>query len=90
MKLKIVTPEKLVLDAEADSVTLPGSEGQMTILPGHAALAATLKEGPMYTRTGGHISNSARIGAGFVEVVGDQVTVMTKGWQISESTPSPH
>lgn len=69
MKLKIVTPEKLILDQEASSVTLPGTEGEMTILPHHAAMVATLKKG----KVAGH-----PIEGGFVEVFKDQVLVMVK------------
>lgn len=76
MKLKIVTPEKLVLETEADSVTLPGTEGQMTILKGHAALAATLKAGPMYYHFRGQPSEPISLGPGFVEVLHNQVTLM--------------
>lgn len=90
MKLKIVTPAKLILDQEVDSVTLPGSEGQMTILPMHAALAATLKEGEMYYRTGEKISPKQTIRGGFVEVLRDQVLVMTRALQTSAANPSPH
>ncbi|MBI4124453.1 MAG: ATP synthase F1 subunit epsilon [Deltaproteobacteria bacterium] len=89
MKLKVVTPEKLVLDQEADSVTLPGSEGQMTILPGHAAMIALLRRGIMVARSGEAKANPAFIEEGAVEVLKNEVVVMTKGWQISEATPSP-
>lgn len=90
MKLKIITPAQLILDQEVDSVTLPGSEGQMTILPTHAALVATLKEGEMYYRTGEKVSDKARLDGGFVEVLKDQVTVMTKDWRTLATDPSRH
>lgn len=77
MKLKVITPEKLIFDQEVDSVTLPGSEGQMTILPTHAALVATLKEGEMYYRTGEKVSDRAKISSGFVEVLRNQILVLT-------------
>lgn len=90
MKLRIVTPAKLVLDQEVNSVTLPGSEGQMTILPMHAAMVATLKEGEMYYRTGEKISPKQTILGGFVEVLRDQVLVMTRASQTSVTGPSHH
>lgn len=78
MKLKVLTPDKLLLDQEVDSVTLPGAEGQMTILPHHAAMVALLIEGVMYTGSGSHPSFKQKIGGGFVEVLKDQVIIMTR------------
>lgn len=83
MKLKVVTPVQLVLDQEVDSVTLPGSEGQMTILPMHAAMVATLKEGEMYYRTDEKTSSRIQIGKGVVEVLKDQVLVMSQKAQLT-------
>ncbi len=74
MKLKILTPAKLILDQEVDSVTLPGTEGQMTILPTHAALIATLKKGKIL---------NFEMEGGFVEVLKDQVLVMVKSAAVS-------
>ena len=90
MKLKILTPEKLIVDQEVDSFTLPGSEGQMTILPTHAAMVATLKEGEIYYRSGEKNSSKSKIAGGFVEVLKNQVLVMTKAWQTSEAGRAGH
>lgn len=69
MKLKIITPEKLFLEKEVDSVTLSGETGQMTLLPGHAAMVASLKRGKFYTRTGATKSEEIELQGGFVEVL---------------------
>lgn len=45
LKLKIVTPEKLILEEMVDQVTLPTTEGEITILPNHMPLVARLKSG---------------------------------------------
>ena len=45
LKLKIVTPEKLVFEENASQVTLPTKEGVITILPGHIPLVASLTSG---------------------------------------------
>jgi F-type H+-transporting ATPase subunit epsilon len=42
---ELVSPEKVLLAGEAEQVVLPGSEGDMTILPGHAPLISTLRPG---------------------------------------------
>ncbi|MDO8526314.1 MAG: ATP synthase F1 subunit epsilon [Deltaproteobacteria bacterium] len=94
MKLKIVTPEKLILEQEADSVTLPGTEGEMTILPTHAAMTATLKAGKLTYRSGGSKSGeSLSIGGGFVEVYKNHVLVITSGTEVLQTpatNPSLH
>jgi F-type H+-transporting ATPase subunit epsilon len=45
LKLKIVTPERLVFEEMVKQVTLPSKDGVITILPGHVALVASLKSG---------------------------------------------
>jgi len=45
MRLQIVTPEYVVFDAEVDSVTLPGKDGEFQLLNNHAPIVATLGEG---------------------------------------------
>ena len=88
MKLKVCTPEKLVLEEEVDSVTLPAVEGQMTILPKHAAFVATLGQGELYYRVRDKKFDGFSLDQGFVEVLNDTVMIATKGWQTSESNHS--
>ncbi|MBI1863153.1 F0F1 ATP synthase subunit epsilon, partial [Candidatus Microgenomates bacterium] len=45
LHLRVITPKKVVLDEEVASVTAPGAEGEMTILPRHSHLFSQLKEG---------------------------------------------
>lgn len=90
MKLKVLTPDKLIFDQEVDSITLPGTEGQMTILPTHTAMVATLKEGEMIARTAEKILAKGKIRGGFVEVLKNQVLVMTKALQTLEAGSLSH
>lgn len=50
IKLKIVTPEKLILEEEVYSVTLPGAAGEVTILPDHVPYVGMIKAGELYFR----------------------------------------
>jgi F-type H+-transporting ATPase subunit epsilon len=50
IKLKIVTPEKLILEEEVYSVTLPGAAGEVTILPDHVPYVGMIKTGELYFR----------------------------------------
>jgi F-type H+-transporting ATPase subunit epsilon len=45
LRVKLVTPERLVLEKEADQVTLMTSEGEITVLPGHIPLVVNLRAG---------------------------------------------
>ena len=67
LKLKIVTPEKLILEEMVDQVSLPTTLGEITILPEHIPLVTGLKSGDVVAVTGGEHVPMAVVG-GFVEV----------------------
>ncbi len=71
IKLKIITPEKLILEEVVDQVTLPGTEGELTILPEHIPLITGLASGDIVAVTGGEHIPMAVVG-GFVEVKNDK------------------
>jgi F-type H+-transporting ATPase subunit epsilon len=67
LKFQLVTPERTVLHEELDSLSCPTTLGQITILPGHIPLVATLTVGELIARTGGKEENIA-VSGGFIEV----------------------
>jgi F-type H+-transporting ATPase subunit epsilon len=67
LKLKIVTPERLVLEEMVDQVSLPTSEGEITVLPDHIPLVVGLKSGDVVARTGGE-DVPMSVAGGFLEV----------------------
>ena len=75
IQLEIVTPDKLIFSGAVDQVTVPGSDGYLGILPGHAALLSGLKPGVIRYSQGGS-SEMLFCGAGFVEVLPEQVSVL--------------
>ncbi len=75
LQLLVVTPERKVLETEADEVELPGSEGYLGILPGHTALITLLKAGVLTVKQGGR-SQAFAVSAGFAEVIADRVSVL--------------
>jgi F-type H+-transporting ATPase subunit epsilon len=77
IKLEIVTPERLVFDETVDGVTLPGSEGELGVLPHHAPLVSTLGVGELRIREGANEEWFAIVG-GFVQVLPDKVVVMAE------------
>ena len=82
IKLEIVTPERLVFDETVDGVTLPGSEGELGVLPHHAPLVSTLGVGELKIRSGGTEDWFAIVG-GFVQVLPDKVVVMAETADLS-------
>ena len=77
LQLEIVTPEKLAYEGEVDSVVLPGSEGELGVLPHHAPLVSTLGAGELRLRKGGQEESFAIVG-GFLQVLPDKVVVMAE------------
>jgi len=67
IKLKIVTPEKLVLEEIVDQVTLPASEGEITVLPGHIPLITAIGSGDVVAMAQGEYVPMA-VAGGFVEI----------------------
>ncbi len=76
LKLEIVTPERKVIDAEVDSVTVPTLSGEAGIMPQHAPLISALKPGIVTVTTKGQAERLA-VGTGFVEVSNNQVSLLT-------------
>ena len=67
LKLKIVTPERLILEEVVEQVTLPTTEGEITVLPDHVPLITGLASGDVVAKTDGENVPMA-VAGGFVEV----------------------
>lgn len=79
IELIIVTPERQLLRESVVEVTLPGADGQLGILPGHAPLITELGIGELtYRAKGGGEHEPLAILSGFAEVLGDRVTVLAE------------
>ena len=83
LELEIVTPDKKVVSDQAEEVQIPGKNGYLGILPGHAPLITELSVGEItYRRAGGteHLS----VAWGFAEVLPDKVTVLAESAERAE------
>jgi F-type H+-transporting ATPase subunit epsilon len=83
LKVSVVTPASRAFEGECASVTVPGALGQLQILPSHDALLTATTAGLLILQTA---SGSERflVGAGFVEVANDVVSVLTNSIQGTE------
>ena len=75
MRLEVITAERVLFDGEVDVVIAPGTEGELGILPGHAAMMSALQSGELGFRVGQDESHFA-VSGGFIEVHGDRAIVL--------------
>ena len=73
--LEIVTPERKVFSGEVENVYLPGTEGELGALPGHAPLVTGVSPGELRYKVDGKIEELA-IGSGFAEVTQEKITIL--------------
>src|SRR5713226_7199689 len=79
IELVIVTPEKQLLRGKVADMQMPGENGYLGILPGHAPLMTELGIGELsYHDMGGKESEHVAIVRGFAEVLGDRVTALAE------------
>jgi F-type H+-transporting ATPase subunit epsilon len=76
-QLEIVTPEKRVVDTAAEEVQIPGKNGYLGVLPGHAPLITELAVGEITFRNGAEEQKLA-VAWGFAEVLPDRVTILAE------------
>ena len=77
LQLEVVTPERRWLAEAGNSVTVPGRNGEMQILPGHAALISELQTGVLAYNQGG-TAQQLHVSGGFIEVNNDKVSVLAE------------
>jgi F-type H+-transporting ATPase subunit epsilon len=77
LQLEIVTPEKRLVSEVVDEVVLPGSEGYLGVLPGHAPLLTGLAIGELVYRRG-NVRHYLSIASGFAEVLPARVSVLAE------------
>ncbi len=75
LNLKIVTPEKLVLEEQVSEVLVPTSEGELGILPFHANLMAKVTPGELKIKKGEKLDHFA-VGEGFLQMTDNTLTIM--------------
>ncbi len=76
-QLKIVTPERLVVDTEAEEIELPGKDGYLTVLPLHAPLFTALGVGEIRYRIDGK-THYLCVAWGFAEVLPEKITILAE------------
>ena len=78
LNVRVMTPDKVVWDAEAEEIILPSSTGQLGILTDHAPLLTALDIGVMRLKAEGNWSSIVLM-EGFAEVENNKVTILCNG-----------
>ncbi len=73
--LEIVTPEKIIVSQEVDSVVAPGTDGEFGVLPGHIHFLTGIVPGELRYNTGAGKEFMA-VTTGFAEVSNDKVSIL--------------
>jgi len=83
LDLEVVTPERELVHEHVDEVQIPGKDGYLGVLPGHAALLGELGNGVLTYRADGH-HRQITVRGGFLEVIDDHVRVLADAAERAE------
>jgi F-type H+-transporting ATPase subunit epsilon len=78
LHFELVSPARLLFSGDVDSVVIPGTEGEMTIMPQHAPLLSTLKPGVITVNKAGGAADRIFVRGGMVEVNPQGLTVLAE------------
>ena len=88
-KFELVSPERLLVSAEVEQVVVPGSEGDFTVLPGHAPVMSTLRPGVIDVRLAGGKTQRLYVQGGFAEVDPNRLTILAQSaTDVAEAGPA--
>ncbi|HEX4068050.1 MAG TPA: ATP synthase F1 subunit epsilon [Acidobacteriaceae bacterium] len=78
LKVRLVTPDRILVDAAADAVEIPGKNGYIEALYGHAPLLSEVGAGEVRLHGGEAGDQKYLVARGFVEVLPDRVTILAE------------
>jgi F-type H+-transporting ATPase subunit epsilon len=74
---ELVSPEELLMSAEAEEVVVPGSEGYFTVMKGHAPYMSTMRPGVVDVTRGGQ-TDRVFVRGGFADVSAAGLTILAE------------
>lgn len=78
LHFELVSPARLLFSGDVASVTIPGTEGEMGIYPGHAPVLSTLKPGVVTVYKDGGATDRIFVKGGMVEVNPQGLTLLAE------------
>jgi len=88
LTLRVITPDRIMLDEVVDSVRLQGLDGSLGVLPRHAPMVAALDTGLVRYKKNG-VEHVLFCAGGFAEVHGDTLRVVTQSSERPEDIDEP-
>jgi F-type H+-transporting ATPase subunit epsilon len=77
-RFELVSPDQLLYSAEVESVVVPGVEGEFTVLPNHAPLVTSLRNGGVILVNGDEPSKEFAVFGGIAEVTNSSLTILAE------------
>lgn len=77
-KFELVSPERLLVSEQAESVVIPGSEGEMTVMANHAPVMTTVKPGVVTVKTAAGAEERYVVFGGFADIVPTGCTLLAE------------
>jgi len=87
IRLRVVTPSRMLLDEDVDEVTAPGELGEFGVLPNHIAFLTTLVPGELSYKQGSSKKTLA-VSGGYAEVLDDVMTVLAPAAEFADEIDS--
>ena len=84
LKVRLVTPDRILVDQTADAVEVPGKGGSFEVLYGHAPLLSEIGAGEVRIHGGQAGDQRYVVARGFVEVLPDRVTLLAESAETPE------
>lgn len=78
IEFELVSPERLLKSEPVEMVVVPGTEGDIGVLPGHSLLIAAVRPGVIDIHEGGSVKESIFVAGGFAEVSPERCTVLAE------------
>ena len=78
VEFELVSPARLLKSEPVEMVVVPGSEGDIGVLPGHSSLIATVRPGVIEIHEGGDIKERIFVAGGFCEISPERCTVLAE------------
>ena len=77
-KFELVSPERLLVSEQVESVVIPGTEGEMTVMANHAPLMTTIKPGVVTVKTAAGKEERYVVFGGFADIVPAGCTLLAE------------
>ncbi len=86
-KFELVSPERILMSVDAEQVIVPGSEGEFTVMAGHAPVVSSLLPGVIHVTTAKD-KQAIFVRSGFAEVNAEALTILAeRAFIVEEADP---